>query len=175
MNWINDLFNYISRIFQWWIIVMPWEQGLRIRLGKYENLLEKGVYLKLPIIDQVYIQTTRLRIKSMPLQTLTTRDGVTISLLGSIGYSIVDIRKLYYTLYQPDGTLMNMVMSCISEYVATHDIKDCSPERIEKNIIIPSPEQYGISDLSVKILGYAIVKTYRLIQDGHYFDEGMRL
>jgi regulator of protease activity HflC (stomatin/prohibitin superfamily) len=174
-NWIKDLFDYLAKVLQWWVIVNPWEEGIRVRLGRRVRRLRAGTYLKLPIIDQVFIQTTRLRVRSLPLQTLTTKDGNTISLLASIGYSINDVDKLYRTLYQPEGTLINICMSSVADYVASNNLSDCSPKTIQDNINVSGVDQYGLDNVTVKVIGYAVVRTYRLLMDGHWQDNGANL
>ncbi len=170
MNWITDLFNHVSKIFQWWIIVLPWEQGIRVRLGKHKTLLHKGIYLKLPVIDQVFIQTTRIRFISLPIQTLTTLDGETVTINGSVGYCITNIEKLYETIYNPESTISAISGRAIAEYVASHNIKDCLPEHIKsQGINILKESDYGLGDLQFAITGYAKVKTFRLIQDASWF------
>lgn len=170
MNIITDIFLWIEKAFKWWVIVLPWERGLRVRLGKTVTLLTEGTYLKLPVIDSVFVQTTRIRFVAMPIQTVTTKDEKTITITASIGYSIKDIHKLYNSLYSPDATIANIVMGVISEYVASHTISDCLPSKIEEaSTNVLSANDYGLGDVSVKVIGYAAVRTYRLIQDQSWF------
>lgn len=155
---------------------MPWERGLRVRNGKHVTLLTQGVYLKLPVIDNIYVQTTRIRFIGLPVQTVTTLDSKTLSIVASAGYSIRDIERLYQTLYHPEMTIQNVVMGSLATYVATNNFIDCSPAAIEASINVTlESNDYGLGDMSIKIIGYALVKTYRLIQDGHYLNEGMTL
>lgn len=176
MGILNDLIQWLSKLFQWWVIVMPWEAGLRIRFGRKIKLLNEGVFVKFPIIDAVFIQTTRLRVMGCPIQTVSTKDGKTLSISVSVGYCIEDIRLLYQTLYHPEMTITNLVLGNISEYVAHNKIEDCTPDKIKESVTeILKDNPYGLGQLSVNILGYAVVKTYRLIQDQHYLQEGIRL
>jgi hypothetical protein len=172
MNWVTDLFNYLSKIFQWWIIVLPWERGIRIRLGKRQKILAPGVYLKLPVIDQVFIQSVRLRYMGIPVQTVTTKDGKTISISGSVGYAITDISRLYNTIYSPTATITNIAMGEIAHFCASNMLENCLPSEIELNCSKHlSANEFGIGEITVKITGYAVVKTYRLIQDHTWFPE----
>lgn len=176
MDIFNSILNWLSKIFTWWVIIMPWERGLRVRSGKSITLLTQGIYLKLPVIDSIYVQTTRIRFIGLPVQTVTTKDGKTLSIVASAGYSITDIEKLYQTLYHPEMTIQNIVMGSLATYVATNNFADCSPAEIEDSINVTlESNDYGLGDMSIKIIGYALVKTYRLIQDGHYLNEGMTL
>lgn len=156
---------------------MPWESGLRVRFGKKVTVMKPGVYLKIPIVDNCYVQTTRLRVITLPVQTLTTLDGKTISLVASGGYSIDDIYKLYNTLFHPEATIINIVMGSIAEYIATSNYEQCTPSQIENNVngILQKKNDHGLANLEMRVIGFAIVKTYRLIQDGHYINSGESL
>jgi hypothetical protein len=172
MNWITDLFNQLSKVFQWWVIVMPWERGIRVRFGRKSTLLSAGTYLKLPVIDQVFIQSIRLRYMGLPIQTVTTKDRHTISLTGSVGYAIGNIERLYNSIYSPNATIANIVMGEISQFCASNYLSDCLPALIEKNAGDKlSNNDYGLDQITVKVTNYAVVKTYRLIQDHTWFPE----
>ena len=162
---IADFINNIFRLFQWWVILSPWEAGVRVRLGKYVNTFGAGVHLNIPFIDHFYVQSIRLRVAGLDTQTLTTRDGQTITLSGTFGYCLQDIRKLFDTLYNPEQTVRNFVESAIAQYVATHDFVDCAPlaiaTAVQPNLHL---EQYGLGCAQVRIVEYARVRTYRLIQ-----------
>lgn len=109
---------------------------------------------------------------SVPIQTVTTKDGKTITVTGSVGYAIKDIAKLYNTIYSPNSTIANIVMGEISQFCASTIIENCLPEHIEINCTEKLKENnYGLGDISVKIVGYAVVKTFRLIQDQSWFPE----
>lgn len=167
MNWINDLINQISRIFQWWVTIMPWEQAIRVRFGKRTKLLNAGLHFKIPFFDSVYVQTTRLRVTNLPLQTVSTKDEKTITITLALGYSIVDIQKLFNTLYHPELTLSNICTGEISEYISTHDLQECRPIILEEAVYkkLEQFKDYGIQIDYFKVVGFANVRTYRLIND----------
>lgn len=173
MDIFNSILKWLSQLLTWWVIIMPWEQGIRVRKGSNVTLLTKGIYLKLPIIDSIYVQTTRIRVISLPVQTLTTKDGKTVSIIASSGYSIKDIKKLYYELFHPEMTIRNIVMGSIAEYISTNNYEDCVPSKVEESVnSLLNGDDYGLDNMSIKVIGYALVKTYRLIQDGHYHGRG---
>lgn len=166
MNWVKDLANYISNLLKWWVVVLPWQEGIRIRLGKNETHLTKGIYLKLPIIDSVFIQNVRFRYTQLPIQTVTTKDGITVTLTGSIGYEVVNVRELYNKISNPEATIAGAAMTEISQYFASHCIADCTPLDINNNIKI-DVQRYGLR-AELKLSSFAAVRTYRLIQDNSW-------
>jgi regulator of protease activity HflC (stomatin/prohibitin superfamily) len=176
MNSIKDFLDYLLNAFKIWVIVQPWEQALRVRCGKNIRLVHGGIYFKIPYIDSFYIQQVRLRVISLPMQTVTSKDGKTITLAGSIGYQITDIKKMYTNLYHPELTLSNIVMNELAQYIYTNDLLDIKVDEIEVKMTAKMQGlDYGISVESFKLLNFSIVKTFRLIQDHSWVPEGMAL
>ena len=172
MELLNSITAFVSKFFQWWFTVMPWEQAIRVRNGKHVKLLGAGLYFKIPFIDAIYIQTTRMRMVDSPMQTVSTRDNSAVTIKSAIGYSIGNIEVLYKTLYHPETTLVSLTTSLIGEYVRKNDSNLISPENIEAFVVENlKPERYGLVGLTVKITTLATVKTFRLIQDSSNFYE----
>lgn len=155
---------------------MPWEQAIRVRRGKNAKLLGAGLYLKIPFVDTVYIQTTRMRMIDTPMQTMSTKDGNTITIKAAIGYTIDNIQTLYATLYHPEMTLNSMAMGAVGEFVRSTPMEEVSPTEIETFVSQKiDADKYGLKDLRFKITTFATVKTFRLIQDGSGFYEGLSM
>jgi hypothetical protein len=168
MTYIDAILNFVSKPFQWWITITPWEQAIRVRLGSRLKKLNAGFHFKVPFIDVFYIQTTRLRVISLPLQTMSTKDKVTITVTVALGYSITDIQELYRTLYQPEATIQNMVSGVIAEYISENELAYCIPAALEPYVSgkLKDIDKYGVKIEYFKVTGFMNVRTYRLIQDG---------
>lgn len=172
MNQIKEFFQWIIDSLKIWIIVQPWESAVRVRMGKQTKVLTKGIFFRIPYLDSVFVQENRLRIVQMSLQTLTTKDLSAITIEGAVGYTISDIEKLYNTLYQPETTISNFVKSRIAEYIFQRNHKDILPSELESEILKGLQElDYGIDIQYFRIQNFAIVKTYRLIQDQSWNSE----
>lgn len=176
MNQVKDFIEYIFNAIKIWIIIQPWQSGLRVRRGKTIKKLEKGIHFRIPYFDSIYVQEKRLRVIEVPIQTCTTKDQKTITLKAAIGYSIKDIEKVYETLYHPETSILNIVMSDISSLIWTIDSKDLDisslNEKALKNI---KEKDFGINFEYFKITNFALVRTYRLIQDSTYSWEGLKM
>lgn len=173
MNQVQQFFEYLFKSFKIWVIVQPWEAGIRVRNGNYIKKLNKGIYFKIPYFDSVFVQEIRLRVVEMPMQTLTSKDKKTITLNSSIGYSIKNIEKLYQSLYKPEMTLQNIAMSTIAEVLSKEESDNVTPDFLENRVIEQlKNEDYGLEFEYFKITNFAIVRTYRLIQDQSWVSEG---
>lgn len=176
MNQFKDFIEYILNAVKIWIIVQPWEAGIRVRRGKHIKRLTPGIYFRLPYFDTVYIQETRLRVCEVPMQTCTTKDLHTITIKAAVGYSIVDIEKLYSTLYHPETSILNIAMSEVAAKIFETNSNEIKPEDIEQMALQALKlKDYGICFEYFKITNFAAVKTYRLIQDSTYSWEGLKM
>ena len=176
MNTIKDFLEYIFNAFKIWVIVQPWQIALIVRNGNRTKEVSGGIYFKIPYFDSVFIQENRMRIISFPMQTITTKDGASITLSTSLGYTIQSIHVLYKTLYHPESTLQNMAMAFVSDYIYVTNFKDIDLQKLEQLVMEKlKAEDYGLTFTFFKFTNFANVKTFRLIQDTNWVYEGLTL
>jgi len=163
---IGQVLAGIKSLFTWWVTVAPWEQSVRVRLGKHVRLLHPGVHLRIPVLDLFYVQSIRLRSADIPIQTITTKDGHAVTIGGNILFEIVDVLRLYETLHHAQEALVDMVASAISRTVCGLNRDDCTPEAVEEGAATKfDMSKYGINQTSVHVTDFAFVRTYRFITD----------
>jgi regulator of protease activity HflC (stomatin/prohibitin superfamily) len=167
MDQIVSLIRQFIDLFRFWIIVSPWEQAVRVRLGKHVKVLHSGIHFRLSILDSVFLQSTRQRVCTTDRQTLTTSDAKTVTITASVGYSIENIYTLYNTLHHADDTIRNIVRSRIASTISRTRSDELSClEALSRNISKDvSLAQFGLSEVVVYVIEIALVKTYRLIGD----------
>lgn len=165
MNIVRALLQSVGNLFRWWIIVVPWEQALRVRSGKRVTHLHAGIHFKIPLWDRIYLQSTRLRLVNLPSQTLMMKDGRIVVVSARLGYSIQDLLLLYQTLDQPDGTISSMAAARFAEVMAgLPSENDLGLEALGDKVASGLDfMRFGLCDVSFHITDFAYVKTYRLI------------
>lgn len=152
-----------------WVTVNPWEQGLRIRLGKYVKRLEKGVHLKLPWLDTVYVLPTRVRMITAPMQTLMSKDGKPISIALACKYRVEDIEKVFNTVHQPEATIVYWIQGIVGDMILNSDASALSVESLQRDISEKLQiEHMGFAGFEVFITDLAIVRTYRLLKEDRW-------
>lgn len=164
MQTLSDLMTMFRRAFIWFVVVMPWHQCVRVRLGKHVKLLGPGIHLKIPFADLVFGQCSRRRIKIVPSQTVTTRDGIILTLSGAVGFSVQDVLKLYNTLSHVDDTIESLVSGLVAKYVAANDFSACQPPAIIEYIRTTlCLSDFGLGNQEFYITNFAKTKAMRLI------------
>lgn len=169
---MSTLLNFLHRfglLFKWWVVIQPWDQAVRVRFGNRITLLAPGVRWAIPWVDVIYTQSVRLRVVGLPIQTVTTRDNRTISVAGAFSYQIVNLVKLYQGLHHAEESLRLMGMGAIANFVHSRDLAGCGPRDIESALgATLNVQQFGIESRGISVTNYAVVKTYRLINDQYY-------
>jgi len=161
---ISEILRSIAQIFTWLVVVAPWEQVIRVRLGSRVSLLQSGWYLRLPFVDRVYRQSTRRRLTVIPAQTLTTSDGKAVTIGSALGYEISDLRRLYETIHDAADTIESEASTVIADFIGLHDLAQCSPEAIEEAVRARLHlERYGLNSTEFYITNFAVVRTLRVI------------
>ncbi|KKM16925.1 hypothetical protein LCGC14_1680890 [marine sediment metagenome] len=175
-TWLTTIFNAMSQPFKWWVVVAPWEQGIRVRLGKEAFKLDSGIHLRIPFLDRVYVQSVRLRIITSGTRTISTSDGKIISLNLGIRFAVRDIKQLYSTIADPEKTLLNHASSLVAEYVFKTDSKNLSPKDLQDYVDINMvDDNWGLCNVSVHVIDFALTKTYRLIMNDYEGRSGFDL
>jgi regulator of protease activity HflC (stomatin/prohibitin superfamily) len=163
---VRELIVQFGKLFKWWTIISPWQQAVRVRLGKHTRVLGPGVHLLVPYIDTLYLQSNRKRVILSEMQTLTTADGKTITLSGQMIYAITDIEQLYRSVHHAEDTLGAIAQGAITDFVVSHRIEDITSASIARHVLDSSDfEQYGIGEVSFNVTAFAVVRTMRLIMD----------
>lgn len=169
MEWLQQILNRLTEAFKWYFILNPWEQALRVRCGKWVRKYEGGLHFRLPYLDTVFIKSVRYRVSDMGNQTITTVDDKTITLTSSLGYRVVDVEPLYQKLHMADESLMLMVQGAIAEYIEDRIAASCRPSGVNDYINATLDfSVYGLGDVNFKVIDFAVVRTYRLINEGFY-------
>jgi len=176
MEWLKEIWNQISSLLQWWIIILPWESGLRIRLGKTVKILSSGIHFRIPYVDSCYKQTIRIHFINLAPQTLTLKSKETLTISLIIGYSISDIFKVYNSVSEIQGVISGSVMGSISDFVSQAILDECHPSDIENHAKeCLQKNDWGIEIKEIKTVSYAIVKTFRFIQDNAWMGQDHKL
>src|SRR5579872_3085724 len=63
-------------------LAAQWEQALVFRLGKYHSIRGPGLFLVIPLVDQVRMVDIRIRATDIPAQQVITKDNVPVTING---------------------------------------------------------------------------------------------
>lgn len=176
MNALSDLLSTIKKLFVWWVAVMPWEEGIRIRFGNRVRRLKPGFHLAIPFVDRAFVQNTRLRTIDAGMQTLSTRDGRNLIVAATVRLRVDDVEKLFFNMSFPTDTIADILAAAISEFVVVTESAAVNPKSIAEAVgKTLDLEPYGFGEAQVVVTDFAFIKAHRLVTDqrvwrGHYID-----
>lgn len=163
-TWLATVFHAMSQPLKWWVVVAPWEQGIRVRLGKDAVVLNPGIHFRIPFLDRVYVQSIRLRIVTSGSLTVSTLDKKVVTTILTVRFAIKNVKLLYNTIANPETTLINHVSSLAAEYISETISTDLShkslSEHVDNQLNIGG---WGLSEVSVSIIDFVFARTYRLM------------
>lgn len=170
LQFIGDKLGTLSPV----VVIDQFEKGVLLRLGKYNKTLEPGLHGKLPIIDAVLtveaVQTT-LRIQP---QTLTTKDGVTVTTSAVLRYEIHDPKSFLLDVWEGRDAVNDIALAEIKQTVTDSNWEDLRKSEAEKEIIKNirrSIKDYGVAVKKFGFADLARMKTIRLVTND--FDSGV--
>jgi regulator of protease activity HflC (stomatin/prohibitin superfamily) len=172
MEWAKQLFEHIQKLLIWWVVINPWEMGVRSRAGGKAELLQPGCHFRIPYFDTIMVQPVRERVVNIPPQVCSTKDMEVMTMVINLAYQITDIAKVYNTIHNPEGTICSIAMGQASKTISEKMLSECNQRIVEKDIENELLKlDIGIEIKGIRIVTFAKVKTYRLMQDAHWLPD----
>lgn len=100
------LFEKLVSTWKCWVVVPPWDVGVRVRRGQQAVALGPGMYFRVPLLDEVTLVNTRLRVTTTPAVTMHVEGGMVRVVRASIGYRVRDPLLAVMTLATPESVVI---------------------------------------------------------------------
>lgn len=158
---MSQLIEWLSRLFsswKFWVVVPPWEIGVRVRLGKMAAALQPGIHFRIPALDDIVMVNTRLRIEATPTVTIKgSRENKARIITAQVGYAIKDpvAALLKYTFPGP------AIQGVAQSRIAAGEGPEAVLEALRREV-----GPYGIEVAFVYFAENVEVRTYRLLSGG---------
>lgn len=176
-QWLIDTFRDIK----FWFRVEPWEKGVRVRAltkGSKTMVVGAGLHWKIPMLDEVYMVNTRLRIAPASTQTISTKDAKVVTLGITIGFSIIDPLQAMNTYQDPESSVSVLAHNYSADYVASRTLEEVQLPELEVFVeegLKETPDN-GINIEFVKVTNFvhsSPARTIRLVQDDLIVDHSV--
>jgi regulator of protease activity HflC (stomatin/prohibitin superfamily) len=153
IHWLSNLFSS----WKWWVVVAPWDNVIRVRLGKRAKVLGPGLHFQIPLIDRLMTVNTRLRIQTSPPVTLNVNGRKARVVTATIGYRIVEPLKAVMMYANPDPAIMAYAQAEATKLAKAEECQETLREAFSK---------HGIEIEFVRYVEDVQVHTIRLMQHG---------
>lgn len=165
-----DLFVGIVGYLLPWVILEDDKIGLIRRLGCYKRNLKPGWNWKWPIIETILSETQALDSTVLREQSLTTKDGVQVTVRGVITYRVVDPKRYILDVDNPLTVINDAGCAVIGELIPELDAAEVlvGTEFLQKltRRVRARAKRWGIEVDSVGLADRTRARTYRLLVSG---------
>jgi regulator of protease activity HflC (stomatin/prohibitin superfamily) len=137
-------------------LAAQWEQGLVFRLGKYHSIRGPGLFLIVPLVDQVRMVDIRIRATDIPAQQVITKDNVPVTINGvfffkvdNVADAVIKVQDYRYAISQYAQTSLRDVigqMTLDQLLVEREQIGKAIEANVEKDI-----EGWGLEVTGIRI------------------------
>jgi regulator of protease activity HflC (stomatin/prohibitin superfamily) len=137
-------------------LAAQWEQALVFRLGKYHDTRGPGLFLIVPLIDQVRMIDIRIRATDIPAQQVITKDNVPVTINGvfffkvdNVADAVIKVQDYRYAISQYAQTSLRDVigqMTLDQLLVEREQIGKAIEANVEKDI-----EGWGLEVTGIRI------------------------
>ena len=127
------------------------------RFGKFHRLLEPGLTILVPMIDQIkYVKTLKEVAVEIPTQNAITQDNVTISMDGVLYYRVVDPYKASYGVEDSDFAVTQLAQTTMRSEIGKLTLDKTLAERDQLNVFIVQAINEAAKDWGIRCLRYEI-------------------
>lgn len=164
---IDKIIEFIG-LFQFWIVLEPYQGGVRIRLGKWIKVLTPGPHLILPfgidncIYENVVVETMRLK-----PQSLTTKDGKSVVVSSVVTFTIEDVLKFLLEVEGRNAIIEDSGYGATSNFILhktwqeLNAMDDIGNELAK--VIRRQCKLYGVKVSTVQVVDFTQCRSIRLM------------
>ena len=169
----DRLFDFIIGVWEWlipWVVIDPYEAGVVIQLGTYRRTISPGIWLICPFgIDEVKYETVVRQTAYLDVQSVTSKDGKSLSVAGIVTFEITDIKKFLLEIDDGESDMTNMIYGIITETVENTDWQNIRGAdfnaRVLRKCRRECEEYCGVKIISIKGSDKTTARSIRLWND----------
>ena len=147
-------------------VVNQWEEGVKLRFGKFNKVVYPGLSWKIPFFDKIWVTPVITQTVNLSAQTVTSLDEKTIVLSSIVRYSIFDVKLFLLGVMNASDVLVDTTQGIIRDMVENtqwDDLVDLT------NIVVPEVNsqvnKWGITVELISFPDLGEITTYRIISD----------
>lgn len=165
---IEVLLQFLDRILPAYV-VKQYEAAVHFRWGKFLKVTSPGLHWKIPIADDVdhhIVATTTL---TLPAQSVTTIDGVSVVVKAHVKYAVTDVAVYGTVVTDAIDALSDVTCGIIHEAMRKFTWEDARAADLSSKFTKAAKleaKQWGISVNRVTVTDLAQMRSIRLFNEG---------
>jgi regulator of protease activity HflC (stomatin/prohibitin superfamily) len=164
---IQTILGFLD-LFKFWVVVAPYAGAVRVRLGKEITVLSNGFHWIIPFgIDHVLVDHIVPTTHSLGEESITTRDGKSVTFHAVVTYKIHDIEKALLQIENADHAVRDACSGECGRILHENTWEEILDASILEKLTKACRKrgfQYGIEIIAVQLAGLAIARNIRIMQ-----------
>lgn len=143
-------------------VAYEWQRAVVLRLGRFQRLCGPGLYLVLPLIEQVTVVIdTRIQTTSITAEQALTRDTVAVGVDAIVFWRVSDARAAAVNIINYREAIERVAQTTLREMIGATDLsgllsdRQATDEKLKRSITAKTSD-WGVAATSVEIRDVSI-------------------
>lgn len=137
-------------------IVQPYEQAIYMRLGKYVKVLNQGLNVVFPLINEVVKLDLRTQVLDIPKQEVITKDNSPVNVDAIIYIKVTDPKNAFFEVTNYRLATVNLAQTTLRSVIGEMELDEILSNREKINlqlrdILDDSTDKWGVKVEAVEI------------------------
>lgn len=137
-------------------IVQPYEQAIYMRLGRYVRVLNQGLNIVCPLINQVVKMDLRTEVLDVPKQEVITKDNSPVEVDAVIYIKVTDPKNAFFEVTDYRLATVNLAQTTLRSIIGEMELDEIlsSREKINvslRDILDENTDKWGVKIEAVEI------------------------
>lgn len=137
-------------------IVQPYEQAIYMRLGKFVRVLNQGLNIVCPLINQVVKMDLRTEVLDVPKQEVITKDNSPVEVDAVIYIKVTDPKNAFFEVTNYRLATVNLAQTTLRSIIGEMELDEIlsSREKINvslRDILDENTDKWGVKIEAVEI------------------------
>jgi regulator of protease activity HflC (stomatin/prohibitin superfamily) len=162
-----DLLIQAIRLFQFFTVVMDYERGVILRLGRFHRLANPGFHWMWPFNAESLIYTNVVpETMNVGPQSLTTKDGVSVVVGGVVTFAVEDAHKFLLEIEGGNQVIEDATYGIVSRFVMDKtwdELRACDIAGELSKAVRRQAKRYGVNVQTYQISDFTRSRSFRLM------------
>ncbi len=109
--------------------IQPYEEGLKLTLGKYTKTLKSGWCWALPLVQEIKKIDISTNTFTIPEQTLITKDNVSVKITGEVQCKVIDPYKVYSSVENMKSMIISRASLALRNAFSKYTVYELNQNR----------------------------------------------
>ena len=166
---LDRLFDFLTGCWDLvrpFVVINAYERGVRLRWGRYKDVLEPGPHFIWPLMDYVMLATTVANTLHLHDQSLVTRDGKNVTLCGVVTFQVSDPKVFLLEVEGQYEALSDATYGAVADHVCSTDydtLRNSDSWAKLTSAARRAAKQYGVHIVRLQLSDFTVSKTLRLL------------